>query len=82
MDMTVGKLDLTDQEEDQIVAFMETLTDGFTKPYPNIDTFTGACKTGGSAKTQGNETLIKTPPLPPCSPAVCGVAPLPLKPIP
>jgi cytochrome c peroxidase len=82
MDMTIGKLGLTDKEEDQIVAFMETLTDGFTKPYPNADTFTGACKTGGSAKTQGNETLIKTPPLPPCSSVVCGVPPLPTKPIP
>jgi cytochrome c peroxidase len=82
IDMTIGKLGLTDQEEDQIVAFMETLTDGFTSPYPNLDTFTGVCKTGGSAKTQGNETLIKTPPLPPCSSVVCGVAPLPLKPIP
>jgi len=81
-DMTIGKLDLTDQEEDQIVAFLQTLTDGFTRPYPNRDTFTGVCKTGGSAKTQGNETLIKTPPLPPCSSVVCGVPPLPLKPIP
>ena len=81
MDMTIGKLGLTDKEEDQIVAFMQTLNDGFTKPYPNSDTFTGACKTGGSAKTQGNETLIKTPPLPPCSSVVCGVPPLPLKPI-
>jgi cytochrome c peroxidase len=82
MDMTVGKLDLTDQEEDQIVAFLQTLTDGFTRPYPNLDTFTGACSTGGSAKTQGNEFLIKTPPLPPCSSVVCGVPPLPTKPIP
>jgi hypothetical protein len=82
MDMTIGKLDLTDQEEDQIVAFLQTLTDGFTRPYPNLDTFTGACSTGGSAKTQGNELLIKTPPLPPCASAVCGVPPLPTKPIP
>ena len=82
IDMTVGKLGLTDQEEDQIVAFMQTLTDGFTKPYPNKDTFTGECKTGGSAKTQGNETLIPTPPLPPCASAICNVPPLPLKPIP
>src|SRR5256714_12414518 len=34
MDMTVGSLGLTDHEEDQIVAFMETLSDGFTKAYP------------------------------------------------
>jgi cytochrome c peroxidase len=82
LDMTIGKLGLTDKEEDQIVAFLQTLTDGFTRPYPNLDTFTGACKTGGSAKTQGNEFLIPTPPLPPCSSVVCGVPPLPTMPIP
>jgi cytochrome c peroxidase len=57
LDMTIGQLGLTDHEEDQIVAFMQTLTDGFTTPYPNSDTFTGACSIGGSAKTQGNEFL-------------------------
>jgi cytochrome c peroxidase len=77
IDMTVGKLGLTDQEEDLIVTFLQTLTDGFTTPYPNIDTFTGSCMTGGSASTQGNEFLIPTPPLPPCAAAVCGVEPLP-----
>jgi cytochrome c peroxidase len=81
-DMTVGDLNLTDQEEDQIVAFLQTLTDGYTTPYPNRDKYTGACMTGGSAKTQGNEFLIPTPPLPPCASAICGVAPLPTKPIP
>jgi cytochrome c peroxidase len=30
MDMTVGSLGLTDQEENQIVAFLETLSDGYT----------------------------------------------------
>jgi len=34
LDMTTGMLGLTDKEEDQIVAFLETLTDGFTAPYP------------------------------------------------
>ena len=82
MDMTVGKLGLTDREEDQIVAFLQTLTDGFTTPYPDIDTYTGVCMTGGSAKTQGNNTLIPTPPLPPCASAICGVAPFPTMPIP
>ena len=43
IDMTTGKLGLTDQEENQIVAFLQTLTDGFTTPYPNSDTFTGSC---------------------------------------
>jgi cytochrome c peroxidase len=82
IDMTVGKLGLTDQEENQIVAFLQTLTDGFTKPYPNSDTFTGKCTTGGNAATQGNETLIPTPPLPACASAICGVAPLPKTPLP
>jgi cytochrome c peroxidase len=82
MDMTVGKLGLTDEEENQIVAFLKTLTDGFTRPYPNRDAFAGECKTGGSAKTQGNETLIPTPPLPPCASAVCGLSPVPSPPIP
>ena len=40
-DMTVGNLGLTDQEENQIVAFLMTLTDGFTTPFPNLNTFTG-----------------------------------------
>jgi len=82
LDMTIGKLGLTDTEENQIVAFMQTLTDGFTRPYPNINAFTGVCMTGGTAATQGNETLIPTPPLPPCATAICGVAPLPSSPIP
>jgi hypothetical protein len=78
IDMTTGNLGLTDQEENQIVAFLQTLTDGFHTPYPNSDTYTGVCKTGGSASTQGNELLIPTPdPLPPCASAICGVAPLP-----
>jgi cytochrome c peroxidase len=83
LDKTVGNLQLTDQEEDQIVAFLQTLTDGYTRPYANSDTFTGACTTGGSASTQGNEFLIQTPtPLPACTAAVCGVPPLPTTPIP
>jgi cytochrome c peroxidase len=77
IDTTTGNLGLSDKEEDQIVDFLETLSDGFTKPYPNIDTFTGVCRTGGSAATQGNETLVATPPLPACALAICGVAPLP-----
>jgi cytochrome c peroxidase len=82
LDMTIGKLGLTDTEENQIVAFLQTLSDGFTRPYPDIDTYTGVCMTGGTAATQGNEVLIPTPPLPPCASAICGVAPLPTKPIP
>jgi len=82
IDMTIGKLGLTDHEEDQIVAFLETLTDGFTRAYPNLDTYTGSCQTGGSAKTQGNESLIPTPPLPACASDVCGVSPFPKQPLP
>jgi cytochrome c peroxidase len=40
-DMTIGKLGLTDQEENQIVAFLLTLTDGFTTPFPDFNTYTG-----------------------------------------
>jgi len=82
IDMTTGKLGLTDEEENQIVAFLRTLTDGFTRPYPNRDTFTGSCMSGGSARTQGSEFLIPPPPLPPCASAVCGVPPVPSPPIP
>jgi cytochrome c peroxidase len=89
MDMTVGKLGLTDAEEDQIVAFLETLTDGFTTPYPDIGAFTGTCTTCNpatdpncSAARQGNGSLIPTPQLPPCASAVCGVTPFPSPPIP
>jgi cytochrome c peroxidase len=57
-DMTLGKLGLTDAEENQIVAFLKTLNDGFTKPYPFVNTYTGACMSGGNAATQGNSTII------------------------
>jgi cytochrome c peroxidase len=77
LDMTTGKLGLTDQEENQIVAFLMTLTDGYSRPYPNNDVYTGQCMTGGSASTQGNSSLIPTPPLPGCSPDVCGLYPSP-----
>ncbi|MBV8892745.1 MAG: hypothetical protein JO266_12385, partial [Acidobacteria bacterium] len=77
IDMTIGNLGLTDQEENQIVAFLETLTDGYAMPYPDINTYTGQCMHGGSPATQGNAALIPTPPLLPCATAICGVAPLP-----
>jgi cytochrome c peroxidase len=82
MDMTIGKLGLSDTEENQIVAFLQTLSDGFTRPYPDINAYSGVCMTGGTAATQGNSTLIPTPPLLPCASAICGVAPFPTKPIP
>jgi hypothetical protein len=49
IDMTFGNLGLTDHEEDQIVAFLETLTDGYTAPYPDSDSFTGKCVAGAAA---------------------------------
>jgi cytochrome c peroxidase len=57
-DMTIGMLGLTGTEEDEIVAFLETLSDGYTKPYPFVNTYTGACMSGGNAATQGNSTII------------------------
>jgi hypothetical protein len=85
IDMTVGMFGLTDTEENQIVAVLQTLTDGFATPYPDGNTFTGAYMTCNPAtdpncspSRQGNNFLIPTPsPLPPCATAVCGVAPLP-----
>src|SRR5437667_792870 len=80
---SVGHLGLTDQEENQIVSFMQTLTDGFTTPYPDSDKFTGACMTctvadpNCSPSRQGNGSLIPTPTLPACPTAICGVAPVP-----
>jgi cytochrome c peroxidase len=44
LDMTVGNLGLSDAEENQIVAFMRTLTDGFTRPYPDANAYTGTCR--------------------------------------
>ena len=84
LDTTTGMLGLTDKEEDQIVAFLETLTDGYTAPYPNSDTFTGSCMTCNPAtdpncspSRQGNGELIPTPPLLSCASAICDVPPLP-----
>lgn len=82
VDDTIGDLGLTDAEEDQIVAFLETLTDGYTTPFSNADLYTGTCRTGGSASTQGNDVLIATPALPACPPALCNVAPEPQPPLP
>jgi hypothetical protein len=82
IDTTTGNLGLTDLEENQLVIFLQTLTDGFSTPFPNVNTFTGTCSSGGSASTQGNELLIPTPTLPPCASAICGVPPLPSPAIP
>jgi cytochrome c peroxidase len=83
VDMTTGMLGLTDTEEDQVVAFLMTLTDGYTTPYPDINTYTGTCMTGGTAATQGNSTLIQVPSAigVPCATGICGVSPLPSPPI-
>jgi cytochrome c peroxidase len=93
IDMTTGALGLTDTEENQIVAFLQTLTDGFDRNHPtvstykNIDTFTGHCPTappGVTASNQGNETITPVWDLHqfPCATDICGVPPLPEHPIP
>ncbi|HEY3912515.1 MAG TPA: cytochrome c peroxidase [Stellaceae bacterium] len=93
LDMTTGALGLTDTEENQIVAFLETLTDGYNpanptvSTYKNIDTFTGQCSIttpGETASNQGDKTLIPTWNLAqfPCATDICGVPPLPTTPIP
>jgi cytochrome c peroxidase len=50
LDMTVGNLHLTDIEENQIVLFMQTLTDGFTRPYPDMNSFGLTAPSGGSVQ--------------------------------
>jgi cytochrome c peroxidase len=93
IDMTTGALGLTDTEENQIVAFLQTLTDGFNpanptvSTYKNIDTFTGQCSPpvpGENASNQGNAMLIPTFNLAqfPCAQDICGVPPVPFPPIP
>jgi hypothetical protein len=95
IDMTVGSLGLTDQEENQLVIIMQGLNDGFdsanpgVSTYPDINTFTGVCMTCNPAtdldcspSRQGNKSLFPTPTLPPCASAVCGVPPFPSPPIP
>ena len=94
IDMTTGALGLTNQEEDQIVDFLTTLTDGYNpsnptvSTYKNIDTFTGQCSQtlpGETALNQGIETIIPTWSLAqfPCAADICNVAPVPSpKPIP
>jgi cytochrome c peroxidase len=84
IDMTVGQLGLTDTEENLIVVFLQTLTDGFNpanptvSSYPDINTFTGTCMSGGLASTQGSTFQVPAPdPLPTCTSAICGVAPTP-----
>jgi cytochrome c peroxidase len=87
MDMTVGKLGLTDAQENQLVLILQDATDGWqpnggASTYPNINTYTGTCMSGGTAATQGNTSIVPVPtPLPPCASAICGVAPLPSGPI-
>ena len=40
IDMTTGNLGLTDQEESQIVIFLQTLTDGYNPSNPTVSTYT------------------------------------------
>jgi cytochrome c peroxidase len=41
MNMRIGHLGLTETEEDQIVLFLQTLTDGVTRPYANAKAYSG-----------------------------------------
>jgi cytochrome c peroxidase len=88
MNMTIGNLGLTDQEENLVVLAIQLATDGFdpnnptVSTYPNIDTFTGQCSTtlpGQTASTQGNETLTPTWSFTqyPCASDICDVSPVP-----
>jgi cytochrome c peroxidase len=43
VDTKTGNLGLSDAEEEQIVAFLKTLTDGFTRPYTDLAAYTGKC---------------------------------------
>jgi cytochrome c peroxidase len=46
VDTTTGNLGLTDAEENQIVAFLRTLTDGYTQAYTDAKSFTGTAVAG------------------------------------
>jgi hypothetical protein len=44
MNMTIGKLGLSSQEEDELVAFLQTLTDGFVKTPSGSNTTTSSSR--------------------------------------
>ena len=54
MDTTIGNLGLSDKEEDQIVKFMETLTDGYMRPYTDGNSFSGNPRTTGRTAGKGS----------------------------
>ena len=88
IDMTTGTLGLTDKEENQIVAFLQTLTDGFNpanptvSTYKNIDTFTGQCSIASPVRLQRTKVMRRSS-RPwnltqfPCAADICGVPPCP-----
>ena len=47
-DVTIGNLGLTDKEEDEIVASLNTMTDAYTRPYTNANNYTGQLILSGS----------------------------------
>jgi len=47
--MTIGKLRLTDAEEDDLVAFLQTLTDGFVQPPSSSTSMPASAMSGGVA---------------------------------
>jgi hypothetical protein len=50
MSAKLGNLKLTNKEEDQIVAFLKTLTDGYTRTYADANTYTGSCPKSANPK--------------------------------
>jgi cytochrome c peroxidase len=50
VDTTTGNLGLTDKEEDQIVVFLRTLTDGYTYPYTDGNSFRPSHATASSSR--------------------------------
>jgi predicted ATPase len=51
---------------------------GGVSSYPDINTFTGTCMSGGNASSQGDlaQAVVPTP-LPPCAGAICNATPTP-----
>jgi len=50
VDTTIGNLGLTDKEEDQIVAFLRTLTDGYVFPYTDGNSFRPSHATASTSR--------------------------------
>ena len=82
IDMTVGKLGLTDTEENQIVDFLQTLDGRIHHTIPRPRYFYRRLHEGWYGRDPRQQVLIPTPHLPACASAICNVAPVPNPPIP